>query len=196
VPLLAGAAILVWSGVASADNPFHLGSGQAFVFQSGGSDNHPGVSDFGAHPFDHYTRVLPLGTTTLHLYATGGHADSLPGEVLCQGGPGGGSGDEICGFDVEITLTGPAHVSDFRAAGPPGGDGIRTYPMSGFGPTVTGSSGVVVSVTDGGMVLANRQTIPMNSTLLAVPEPGVPWMLGVACLGLALLYRLRRPVGA
>jgi hypothetical protein len=62
--------------------------------------------------------------------------------------------------------------------------------------TVTGSSGVVVSVTDGGMVLANRQTIPMNSTLLAVPEPGVPWMLGVACLGLALLYRLRRPVGA
>ena len=63
-------------------NPFGFGSGVPWIFQSGSGSvpDDPG--------FDHFTRVMPMGTTTLHLYATAGQNPSGEEEQVCAASPG------------------------------------------------------------------------------------------------------------
>ena len=206
-------AALAAAPAAADNNPFGYGSGAPWIFQSGyGSvDDDPG--------FDHYTRVLPLGTTTLHLYATAGSNPSGVEGPLCLPPPDGGSGDEICGLDVQVNITGPAYVAGFRPAAAPGGTGIVFSPST-FLPTtkslrlnavrsndpipagaheigqldvtVTGGTGVLVTVSGNAMVLAHRQLANVQPNIIAVPEPERGWLLGSALAGLAGLAGLRR----
>jgi hypothetical protein len=202
------------AGTAGAQqNPFGFGSGVPWIFQSGYGNvpDDPG--------FDHFTRVMPMGTTTLHLYATAGPSRSREGEQVCGAPPAGGSGDEICGMDVQVNVTGPAHVAGFRAAGPPGGTDITFFPTS-FGATtkslrlnsvratdpipagaykfgeldvtVTGSTAVAVTVSGNAMVLGQRQMVPIAGNVIAVPEPEGTWLLASALFGLAGLAAARR----
>ena len=204
---------LLGAGTAGAQqNPFGFGSGVPWIFQSG---HGPVADDPG---FDHHTRILPLGTSTLHLYATAGPAASGGEPSLCSPPPDGGSGDEICGLDVQVNVAGPAYIAGFRPAGPPAGTGIVFFPTS-FGAatkglrlnsvratdpipagafklgeldlTVTGQQGVNVTVSGNAMVLAQRQQVPVEPNVLAVPEPEQTWLLASALLGLAGLA-LRR----
>ncbi len=212
--LLLGAAVALAAGAAqAANNPFGFGSGVPWIFQSG---NGAIADDVG---FDAHTRILPLGRTTLHLYATAGSLSSQTGQRVCNPGPEGGSGDEICGMDLQINVAGPAYISGFQAAGPPGGTGIIFHPNE-FSPTtkslslnsvratdpipagaskigvlevtVTGGSGVVVTVSGDKMVLARRQVAAIRPNIIAVPEPGEVQLLATALLGLAALAGLRR----
>src|SRR5262245_44368122 len=213
-PLLLGAAAaLAAGGAAAGQNPFGFGSGVPWVFQSG---NGAIADDVG---FDHHTRILPIGTTTLHLYATAGPVPSGVEEEVCSPAPRGGSGDEICGMDIQVNVAGPAHLTDFRPAGPPGGTGVAFFPTAfdtttkslrlnaarGTDPipagafkigqldvTVTGGSGVVVTVSGNAMVLAERQMVDIEPNIIAVPEPGATCLLASALLGLAGLAGLRR----
>lgn len=212
--LLLGALVaLAAGGAAAGQNPFGFGSGVPWIFQSG---NGAIADDVG---FDHHTRILPIGTTTLHLYATAGPAPSGEGEAVCSPAPEGGSGDEICGMDVQVNVAGPAFLAGFRPAGPPGGTGISFFPTT-FDPatkslrlnsargtdpipagafkfgeldvTVTGGSGVVVTVSGNAMVLGQRQVAEIEPNIIAVPEPGATCLLASALLGLAGLAGLRR----
>jgi hypothetical protein len=209
--LLAGAATALAAGTAAAgQNPFGFGSGVPWVFQSG----HGTVADDPG--FDHHTRVLPIGTSTLHLYATAGPNPSGEGEEVCSPAPGGGRGDEICGIDVQINVAGPAFLAGFR---PAGGTGISFFPTT-FGSTtrslrlnsvrgtdpipagafklgeldvtVTDGRGVVVTVSGEAMVLGQRQLAEIEPNIIAVPEPGALLLLPSALLGLAGLAGLRR----
>lgn len=205
---------LFGAGAAGAQqNPFGFGSGVPWVFQSGFGqvDDDPG--------FDHHTRILPLGTTTLHLYATAGPQATAGEPELCSLPPGGGSGDEICGMDVRVNVAGPAFIAGFRPAGAPAGTGIVFFPTSfdattkslrlnsvrasdpipagafklgELDLTVTGERGVNVSVSGDAMVLAQRQLAPIEPNVLAVPEPEQTWLLASALLGLACLAAYRR----
>ena len=189
--LLLGSAVALAAGAASAGrNPFGFGSGVPWVFQSG---NGVIADDVG---FDHHTRILPVGTTTLHLYATVGNVASGEGQEVCSPPPTGGSGDEVCGMDIQVNVAGPAYLAGFRAAGPPGGTGIAFFPTSfdattkslrlnsvrGTDPipagafkigeldvTVTGGSGVVVTVSGNAMVLGQRQMAEIEPNIIAVP---------------------------
>jgi hypothetical protein len=206
-------AALVVAPAAAQENPFGFGSGVPWIFQSGFGtvDDEPG--------FDHHARVLPLGTTTLHLYATAGPAASGEGATLCSPPPEGGSGDEICGIDVQVNVAGPAYIAGFRPAGPPAGTGIAFFPAT-FGTqtkglrlnsvratapipagafklgeldlTVTGDRGVNVTVSGNAMVLGQRQLAAVEPNVLAVPEPEETWLLASAFVGLAGLAALRR----
>jgi hypothetical protein len=211
--LLLGALAAFAAGPApAAPNPFGFGSGAPWVFQSG----YGAVADDPG--FDHFTRVLPIGTSTLHLYATAGPDASAAGEALCEPVEGG-SGDEICGMDVRIDVSGPAYISGFRPAGPPAGTGIVSFPttfssatrtlrlnsvratdpipagafkLGELDVTVTGGSGVAVAVSDSEMVLASRQVAAVGANVIAVPEPGETALLASALLGLSALAGLRR----
>ena len=206
-------AVLGAGSAGAQENPFGFGSGVPWVFQSGHGevDDDPG--------FDHFTRVLALGTTTLHLYATAGPAATANGGTLCDPLPGGGNGDEICGMDVQVNVAGPAYIAGFRPAGPPAGTGIVFFPTT-FGATtkglrlnsvratdpvpsgafkigeldltVTGDRGVNVTVSGNAMVLAQRQVVAVRPNVLAVPEPQETWLLASALLGLAGLAARRR----
>jgi hypothetical protein len=215
--ILLGAVAAFAAGPAAAGtNPFGFGSGAPWIFQSG---NGAIADDPG---FDHFTRILPLGTTTLHLYATAGPLASAAGEAACSPDPGGGSGDEICGMDVQINVAGPAHLAGFRPAGPPAGTGIVFFPttftsatrslrlnsvratdpipagafkIGELDVTVTGESGVSVTVSGNAMVLARRQLAAIRPNVIAVPEPGEPSLLASALLGLLGLAALRRRRG-
>lgn len=196
-----------------APNPFGFGSGVPWIFQSGygAVDDEPG--------FDHHTRVLPLGTTTLHLYATAGEIPTGGEVALCDPPPAGGGGDEICGMDVLVVVAGPAYIAGFRPSGPPAGTGIVFFPTS-FGSTtkslrlnsvrtsdpvpagaykigeidvtVTGERGVNVSVSGNAMVLAQRQLAAIEPNVIAVPEPEPTLLLPCALLGLFGLGALAR----
>ena len=207
--LLAATATLAAGSAGAQQNPFGFGSGVPWIFQSG----------YGTVPddpgFDHHTRILPLGTTTLHLYATAGPNGSGEEEQVCSPLPEGGSGDEICGMDVQLNVTGPAYVAAFR----PTGTEISFFPTSfGTAPkslrlnsvrptdpipagafkfgeldvTVTGASGVSVTVSGRDMVLGQRQVVPIEPNIIAVPEPDEHWLLASAILGLAGLAAHRR----
>ena len=211
--LLVAAAALAAGAAEAGENPFGFGSGAPWIFQSG---NGAIADDVG---FDAHTRILPLGTTTLHLYATAGPRSSQEGEQVCSPAPGGGSGDEICGMDIQINVAGPAYIAGFRAAGPPGGTGFTFFPTS-FSPTtkslslnsvratdpipagsfkigeldvtVTGGSGVKVTVSGDAMVLGGRQMAAIGANIIAVPEPGATLLLASALVGLAGLAGVRR----
>jgi len=213
--LIALAAAPATAGV-EGPNPFGYGSGQPWVFQSGyGSvNNEPG--------FDHYTRTIPIGTTTLHLYATAGPSPSSGGgeggEDVCAPPVEGVAGDEICGMDVQINLTGAGYLAAFRPAGPPAGSGIAFFPetlssatkslrlnsvrstdpipagahkIGELDVTVQGT-GVVVTVSGNAMVLGGRTVANIEPNVIAVPEPGEIPLLLSALLGLAGLAALRR----
>src|SRR5262245_10082893 len=209
-----GSAVALAAGAATAGpNPFGFGSGVPWIFQSG---NGVIADDVG---FDHHTRILPLGTTTLHLYATAGNVASGSGQDVCNPPPTGGSGDEICGMDIQVNVAGPAFLAGFRAAGPPGGTGITFFPTT-FGATtkslrlnsargtdpipagafkigdldvtVLGGSGVVVTISGNAMVLGDRDMAEIEPNIIAVPEPGGIWLQASALLGLAGLAGLRR----
>jgi hypothetical protein len=206
-------AALCATAAGAQQNPFGFGSGVPWIFQSG----------FGAVPdepgFDHHTRVMSAGTTTLHLYLTAGPNASGEEEEVCGAAPEGGSGDEICGMDLRVNVTGPAHIAGFRAAGPPAGTGIVFHPTS-FGTatkslqlnsvrpldpipagafkfgeldvTVSGATPVAVTVSGNAMVLGQRQLVPIEGNVIAVPEPEQSWLLASALLGLACLAASRR----
>ena len=206
-------AVLVGGAAGAQENPFGFGSGVPWIFQSGfGSvDDDPG--------FDHHTRILPLGTTTLHLYATAGSQTSEEEGTLCRPPPEGGSGDEICGMDVQVNVAGPAYIAGFRPAGPPAGTGMVFFPTT-FGSTtkglrlnsvyvtdpvpagafkigeldltVTDGRGVNVTVSGNAMVLGQRQVAAVQPNVLAVPEPGAVWLLASALVGLVGLAARRR----
>jgi hypothetical protein len=196
-------------------NPFGYGSGQPWIFQSG----YGSVAD--EPGFDHYTRTIPIGTTTLHLYATAGPTPSSgggEGEDVCSPPVAGIAGDEICGMDVQINLTGAGYLAAFRPAGPPGGTGIAFSPetfstttkslsfnsvrstdpipagahkLGELDVTVQGN-GVVVTVSGNAMVLGGRTVANVVPNVIAVPEPGEIPLLLSALLGLAGLSALRR----
>jgi hypothetical protein len=215
-PWLLGALVALSAATATAGvegpNPFGYGSGQPWVFQSGygAVDDEPG--------FDHYTRTLSLGTTTLHLYATAGPAPSSAEGDVCSPPVEGSAGDEICGMDVQINLAGSGHLAAFRPAGPPAGTGIESFPeaftsatkslrlnsvrstdpipagahkIGELDVTVLGT-GVVVTVSGNAMVLGGRTVADIEPNVIAVPEPGELPLLLSALLGLAALASLRR----
>jgi len=217
-PWLLGALVALGPAAATGGvdgpNPFGYGSGRPWVFQSGygAVDDEPG--------FDHYTRTLPLGTSTLHLYATAGPTPSDAGGEgdVCSPSVEGSAGDEICGMDVQINLVGAGFLAAFRPAGPPGGSGIAFFPeaftsatkslrlnsvraddpipagareIGELDVTVQGS-GVVVTVSGNAMVIGGRRTASIEPNVIAVPEPGELPLLASALLGLAALARLRR----
>ena len=211
--LLVTAAALAAGAAEAGDNPFGFGSGAPWIFQSG---NGAIADDVG---FDAHTRILQLGTTTLHLYATAGPLSSQEGEQVCSPGPEGGSGDEICGMDIQINVTGPAHLAGFRPVAQPVGAEFTFFPttfsattkslslnsvratdpiptgahkIGELDVTVTGGSGVVVTVSGDEMVLGRRQVATIGPNIIAVPEPGATSLLVSALLGLAGLAGLRR----
>ena len=202
-------AILAAGSAGAQENPFGFGSGVPWIFQSG----YGTVADDPG--FDHHTRVLPLGTTTLHLYATAGPNASGEGEQVCRPPPDGGSGDEICGMDVQLNVTGPAHIAGFRAAGteitffpttfsaatkrlrlnsvrPTDPIPAGAFKFGELDVTVTGASGVAVTSSGNAMVLGQRQLVPIEPNIIAVPEPEETWLLASAILGLACLAAYRR----
>jgi len=213
--LLVTAAALAAGAAEAGDNPFGFGSGAPWIFQSG---NGAIADDVG---FDAHTRILQLGTTTLHLYATAGPLSSQEGEQVCSPGPEGGSGDEICGMDFQINVTGPAHLAGFRPVAQPVGAEFTFFPatfsattkslslnlvratptlaipagvykIGELDVTVTGGRGVVVTVSGDEMVLGRRQLAAIEPNIIAVPEPGATSLLVSALLGLAGLAGLRR----
>jgi len=207
--LVSALAALSAGSAGAQQNPFGFGSGVPWIFQSG----YGTVADDPG--FDHHTRILPLGTTTLHLYATAGPNGSGEEQQVCSPPPDGGSGDEICGMDMQVNVAGPAHIAGFR----PVGTEISFFPTS-FGTatkslrlnsvrptdpipagafkfgeldvTVTGAVGVSVTVSGNAMVLGERQLVPIEPNIIAVPEPDESWLLASALLGLAGLAAHRR----
>ena len=207
--LAALAAAPATAGV-NGPNPFGYGSGTPWVFQSGygAVNDDPG--------FDHYTRTIPVGTTTLHLYATAGPNPTATAGDVCL--PLANPGDEICAMDIQINLTGAGHLAAFRPAGPPGGTGIVLFPTTfdtttkslrlnsvrTSDPIPAGASklgeldvavdgnGVTVTVSGNAMVIAGRRVANIVPNVIAVPEPGEWVLLGSALAGLAALAPLRR----
>lgn len=149
------------------------------------------------------TQIPSGGTQSVYLYIDGGPAASA-GASACNDG----AGDEVCGFDVELTGAGGLTLSSFT---PDGGAnllvnfGAGSMKVNGLdtqlptpGPHRIGelmvnavvggelelTSGEVVGADLGGETLA-------TSTLVTVPEPGQLLLLGSGIGLLAVLPRRR-----
>jgi hypothetical protein len=185
----------------NADNPFRA-SPSIMVYHSRDGD---GYYDF--------TRVLPLGTQTLDIWATGGAISSVPGPTLClPGSPSGGQ--EVCALNIHFQLSGNGELISFAAAdglssgsfvNPPG-TLLTVNLTSGAAPLPAGFPpmriGALTLAVNGGDVVVNMTGVqglgpdqaphPMEPHTMFLPEPGQFWLLSSALLGLAALHRVRK----
>jgi len=160
------------------------------VFHSPGDDGVPGA---GAIPEG--------GVQPVHLYVDGGSSPSAPGRACNDG-----TGDEVCGFDLELSGQSGLTFSSFAAD--PGADllvnfssgSLRINGIDAVAPS-TGPQRIgtlhVNAVSGGEVALSSGETIGADlssevlvaQTLVAVPEPG---QLAMLVCGGALLAGLAR----
>jgi hypothetical protein len=173
-----------------------LGSSPALAAQVFHSPNDDGLPGSGQIPSGGVQSVL--------LYIDGGGAISIPGRACNDG-----TGDEICGFDLELTALAGLSFDSFTADS--GADLMVNFSAGsiringidavgpGIGPQRIGE--LLVNAVDGGEVeLTGGETLGADlasenlatMTLVTVPEPGQLLML--LCGGglLAGLSRARR----
>jgi hypothetical protein len=189
-----------WAQLDNSDNPFRA-SPDAWVYHSRDGDG-----------FYDGTRVLPIGTHSLGIWATGGAISSEAGADLCTS-TSPGAGQELCALDVDFQLSGTGRLLGFTPA--PGrtagvflnGTGTRlrvnfasgTAPLpAGFPPALLGTLGVAVTggdtvVTVAGLAALGPDTAehPVPTHVMFVPEPGSWLLMASALLGLAGLHALR-----
>jgi hypothetical protein len=191
-----------------ADNPFRGRAPDCFVYHSAHAD---GLYDF--------TRVLPLGSHTLGLWATAGATTTA--EPSCAPGPSfpgppfPGTG-EICFVSFVIEKSGGGSLDSFTFSGGLSGgtrvspDGstltvnlsVATSPLpGGFASSslplrigdigLTMGTDTVVNLTRGSCLGlgAENRAVPVHTMFL--PEPGEYALLATGLFGLAGLYRLK-----
>jgi len=148
--------------------------------------------------------VVPTGgVQTLYLYLDGGPSASAPGSACDVG-----NGDEVCGFDLEITGLNGLTLSSFTAD--PGADllvnfspaALRLNGLDSQSPTpgpqrigalsVDAVVGGAVELTSGEVVGADLASeVLVAQTLATVPEPGSLLLL-TSGIGLLRLFARRR----
>ncbi len=99
----------------AGNNPF--GHGVPHVYQSTRDDD----------ASDEWTRVLPMGSSTLILYVSAGATPSATGTPCLPGVAEGGDGEELCVFHAELLITG-GHFTSFT---PTPSLGIVSTPAAG-----------------------------------------------------------------
>ena len=186
----------------NADSPFRGRAPGCFVYHSHDGD---GFYDF--------TRVLPLGSHTLGLWATAGATST--GEPSCEPGTKPGTG-EICFVSFVIQKSGTGSLTGFTFAGgitgvstlSPDGSTLSvnisraTNPFpAGYVPSVapvrigdlnlTIGSNTVVSLTGGSCLGPGAETRAVPAHTMFLPEPGKHVLLAAGLLGLAVLHRVR-----
>lgn len=198
--LLALLAPPAWSQPTNSDNPFRV-SPNVWVYHSRSGDGYYGG-----------TRVLPLGTHTLGIWATGGAISSTPGAELCTpDSPSGGQ--ELCALDIEFVLSGAGRLLSFTPASGlsagayvnPTGTRLKVNIASGSIPLAAGFpppflGNLTLSVTGGDTVVTiggagglgpDTSSHTIQTHVEFVPEPGSWLLMASALLGLAGLYALR-----
>lgn len=165
--------------------------GATVVYHSPNDDGLPGA-----------TQIPEGGVQSVYLYIDGGPGASAGGEACDVGG-----GDEVCGYDLEITalngLTLSAFTPDVGADLMPNfsAGSLKLNGLDSVAPTpgphrvgellVNAAVGGEVELTSGEVVGADLVTeVLAASTLVTVPEPGVLLALGSGVLLLAGLARL------
>jgi hypothetical protein len=182
-------------------NPFGA-SPDVWVYHSRGGDGY----------YDG-TSVLPLGTHTLGIWATGGAVSSETGTTLCtETSPD--TGQELCALDVEFQLTGAGQLVGFTPAEglvagsflSTQGTRLRVNIASGMNPLRAGFppqriGDLTVAVTGGNTVVSiagvaglgpDTASHPISPHVEFVPEPGSWLLMASALAGLAGLHALRR----
>jgi hypothetical protein len=165
-----------------------------------------------------YPLALPnTGTHPVDLYLDAGSTASGVG-TPCNAGSGGlgGDGDETCGYDFLVEVSGGSLITGFTPvhsntvwSDTTGGvtrlrvNAVTTNAPDGpfLGPTHVGT----LQVTTGGTSLGFGTLLLVETAgadlalltggtrdLFTLPEPGLLWLLGSGLAGLALLHRLRR----
>ena len=145
-------------------------------------------------------------------------ADATDSGVLCDDG----NGDELCGADVLLELTGPGRIVGFSPGPdviydetifppPPGVDVLVLRsnilpPTPTLGPQVLGiltidvfsnmSHSNQVKIVAGGQAVDAAGLVTIPELTVALPEPSVLVLLMSGALGLAALQRLRTRSGA
>ena len=105
----------------AGNNPF--GHGFPHIYQSTRDDD----------ASDEWTRVLPMGASTLILYVSAGATPSATGTPCLPGVTEGGDGEELCVFDAELLITG-GHFTSWDAVDSLGivstpSEGVYTLPF-------------------------------------------------------------------
>jgi hypothetical protein len=159
------------------------------------------------------TSVLPLGTHTLGIWATGGAVASETGATLCTD-TSSATGQELCALDIDFQLSGAGQLVSFTPAEglvagsfvSSAGRRLRVNVASGTNPLRAGFppariGDLTVAVTGGDTVVSiagvaglgpDTAPHPISPHVEFVPEPG-SWLLMVSALaGLAGLHALRR----
>lgn len=166
-------------------------SGATLVYHSPGDDGVPGST------------IPEGGVQSVYLYIDGGPAAS-GGGTACNDG----TGDEVCGFDLEITGLNGLTLSSFT---PDGGADLlvnlnatsaKINGLDALAPTpgpkrlgellVNAATGGEVELTSGEVIGADLDSeILAQTTVATVPEPGVLLGLAGGALLLAALSRRR-----
>ena len=163
----------------------------ATVYHSPSDDGAPGSAQIGT------------GTQSVYLYIDGGPGASVPGSACDDG-----SGDEVCGYDLELDAAGGLTLSGFVPD--PGADllvnlaggSLRVNGLDTQAPTpgpqrigelvVSGAAGATLELASGEVVGANLSSEALAaSTLVSVPEAALLPGLGAGILLLAGLARRR-----
>jgi CubicO group peptidase (beta-lactamase class C family) len=163
----------------------------AQVFHSPNDDGVPGSGQ------------VPPGSPSVFLYLDGGPAASAPG-TACNDG----TGDEVCGFDLELTGVGGVTFTSFDAD--PGADllvnlGASSVRINGLDPVAPGVGPqrlgqLFLSASSGEVELTTAETVGADlssetlsaQTLVTVPEPSQLITLLSGGSLLAALARTRR----
>ena len=160
------------------------------------------------------TQSLPTGTHTLDLYVVRGVTPSVGAESVCENG----SGDELCGCDVLVEVTGNGYIGGFAEESGVVPD-VTMFTSSSLslslnyvdsvfrvqGDTDAKKLGALTFVITGtGAIASVRGVECLNASfqketiangvdmVIMMPEPGGLLLLAGGVLGLAALSRLRR----
>ena len=147
--------------------------------------------------------MLIRGVQSVYLYIDGGATASAAGRACNDG-----SGDEVCGFDIELAVAGGLTLSSF--APDVGANLLVNFSASSMrvngldtqspapGPQrlgellVNAAAGGAVDLTSGEVIGADLGSELLSTTILVtVPEPGQLLLLGSGGLLLAGLARRR-----
>ena len=189
--------------VTDAQNPFLGKAPGCFVYHSRDGD---GFYDF--------TRILPVGSHMLGLWATAGATTTA--EPSCEPGPQPGTG-EICVVSFAIEKTGAGSLDGFAfSGGIAGGSSLSpdgsiltvnitaaTDPLpGGFVPgsapvrigdlSLTVGSDTTVSLTDGSCLSLGAESRSVPTHVIFLPEPTDTLLLAAGVLGLVGLHGLRK----